>query len=81
MPFCACPAPIQIPLSGTRSGPDYLRQLQQELLAVLAKYEHIDLQQVSVNLDRSGDCDVLELSVYLLSAESARISPAKPLNN
>ena len=51
---------------GTRNtGPDYLPQLQQELLAVLAKYEVIDLQQVSVNLDRSGDCDVLELNIFL----------------
>jgi cell division topological specificity factor len=66
---------------GTRSGPNYLPQLQQELLAVLAKYERIDLQQVSVNLDRSGDCDVLELNVYLPAAESVRISPAKPLDN
>ncbi len=54
---------------GTRSGPDYLPQLQQELLAVLAKYERIDLQQVSVNLDHAGDCDVLELNVFLPSAE------------
>jgi cell division topological specificity factor len=59
---------------GTRSGPDYLPQLQQELLAVLAKYERIDLQQVSVNLDRSGDCDVLELNVFLPAAESARMA-------
>ncbi len=50
---------------GTRSGPDYLPRLQQELLAVLAKYEVIDLQQVQVSLDRAGDCDVLELNVYL----------------
>lgn len=50
---------------GTRVGADYLPQLQQELLAVLAKYERIDLQQVSVKLDRSGDCDVLELEVFL----------------
>lgn len=57
---------------GTRLGPDYLPQLQQELLAVLAKYERIDLQQVSVNLDRSGDCDVLELNVFLPTVESAR---------
>ncbi len=49
----------------TRGGPDYLPQLQQEILAVLAKYEHIDLQNVSVSLDRNGDCDVLELNIVL----------------
>ena len=54
--------------TGTRSGLDYLPKLQQELLAVLAKYEHIDLEHVSVNLDREGDCDVLELNIVLPEA-------------
>jgi cell division topological specificity factor len=49
----------------TRGGPDYLPQLQQELLAVLAKYENIDLQHVSVNLDRTGSVEVLELNIVL----------------
>jgi len=51
--------------ASTRGGPDYLPQLQQELLAVLSKYERIDLQQVSVSLDRTGDRDVLELNIVL----------------
>jgi cell division topological specificity factor len=46
-------------------GPDYLPQLQQELLAVLAKYEKIDLGTVSVTVDKSGDFDVLELNIVL----------------
>jgi cell division topological specificity factor len=48
-----------------RGGSDYLPQLQQELLAVLAKYDVIDLQQVSVNLENHGDCEVLELNIVL----------------
>jgi cell division topological specificity factor len=51
--------------ASTRGGPDYLPQLQQELLAVLAKYETIDLQHVSVKLDKSGETDVLELNITL----------------
>jgi cell division topological specificity factor len=51
--------------SVTREAPDYLPQLQQELLQVIAKYELIDLGQVSVNVDRSGGCEVLELNVVL----------------
>jgi cell division topological specificity factor len=51
--------------ASTRGGPDYLPQLQQELLAVLAKYENIDLQNVSVQLDRSNGCDVLELNIVI----------------
>jgi cell division topological specificity factor len=32
---------------------------------VIAKYELIDLGQVTVNIDRSGGCEVLELNVVL----------------
>jgi cell division topological specificity factor len=45
---------------GTRVGAvDYLPQLQQELLAVIARYEKIDLSNVTVNLDRHGGSEVL----------------------
>jgi cell division topological specificity factor len=59
-----------------RGGPDYLPQLQQELLAVLAKYEHIDLQNVSVKVDQSGDYDVLELNI-VLPEDEAENPPAR----
>jgi cell division topological specificity factor len=52
-------------------GPDYLPQLQQELLAVLAKFEKIDLTNVTVKVDRSGDYDVLELNIILPDESSA----------
>jgi cell division topological specificity factor len=51
---------------------DYLPQLKQELLQVLAKYEKIDLEKVSVNLERNGECDVLELNVVLAETEPPR---------
>jgi cell division topological specificity factor len=51
--------------TGTRGGPDYLPQLQQELLAVISRYEKIDLSHVSVNLDKSGGTEVLELNIVL----------------
>ena len=49
----------------TRNEADYLPKLQQELLQVIAKYEKIDLDQVSVSVDRSNGCDVLELNIVL----------------
>jgi cell division topological specificity factor len=49
----------------TRGGSDYLPQLQQELLAVIARYEKIDLQHVGVRLDSSGGFEVLELNIVL----------------
>ena len=51
-------------------GADYLPQLQQELLAVIARYEKIDLSNVTVNLDHSGGCEVLELNIVLPEAAS-----------
>ena len=49
----------------TNGAPHYLPQLKQELLQVLAKYEKIDLEQVTVNVEKDGDTDVLELNVVL----------------
>ena len=54
--------------AGTRGGADFLPQLQQELLAVIARYETIDLGHVTVNLDKSGGCEVLELNIVLPDA-------------
>jgi cell division topological specificity factor len=51
--------------ASTRGGPDYLPQLQQELLAVLARFERIDMQHVSVSLDRADGREVLELNIVL----------------
>jgi cell division topological specificity factor len=63
--------------SATRPGtaPDYLPQLQQELLAVIARYEKIDLSCVKVNLDRNGGCEVLELNIVLPEGPSAAEPP------
>lgn len=47
------------------SKPDYLPKLQEEILAVIAKYIPINKDQVSVNLERMGDSSVLELNVTM----------------
>ncbi|MFL5306580.1 MAG: cell division topological specificity factor MinE [Polyangia bacterium] len=61
--------------AGTHPSPDYLPQLQQELLAVIARYEKIDLTHVTVNLDKSGGCEVLELNIQLPDAPPAAPRP------
>lgn len=48
-----------------RSTPDYLPKLQEEILAVIAKYVHVSRDQVSVNLERLGDNSVLELNITM----------------
>ncbi len=59
---------LQIIISHERSRrntPDYLPQLQEEILAVIAKYINISRDKVSVNLERMGDSAVLELNVTM----------------
>jgi cell division topological specificity factor len=56
----------------TRGKLQYLSQLKQELLQVLAKYEKIDLEQVTVNVEHNGNCEVLELNVVLSEPETAK---------
>ena len=60
----------------TRGASDYLPQLQQELLAVIARYEKIDLGNVTVNLDKNGECEVLELNIVI--PEAAPTPPSRP---
>ena len=48
-----------------RTTRDYLPKLQEEILAVIAKYVNINRDQVSVNLERMGDNAVLELNITM----------------
>lgn len=48
-----------------RSTPDYLPKLKEEILAVIAKYVHINRDQVTVSLERTGDSAILELNVTM----------------
>lgn len=50
---------------GQRAQPDYLPQLQQELLEVIRKYVQISDDMVQVEVDRNDSCSVLELNVTL----------------
>ncbi len=54
----------------TSSGPDYLPALQKELLAVVSKYTHIDLDDIKINVEKDGDCEILELNIALPEAEN-----------
>jgi cell division topological specificity factor len=59
---------LQIIISHERSQrntPDYLPKLQDEILAVIAKYVNVTRDQVSVNLERMGDSAVLELNITM----------------
>jgi len=58
-----------------RTGPDFLPMLQQELLAVIAKYVDLDDNKVEVKLDRGGDCSTLEVNIELPSPDQIRPKP------
>ena len=47
------------------SSPDYLPALQDELLAVIAKYIHVERDMIKVQLEKHGEYDVLELNIML----------------
>ncbi len=48
-----------------RNQPDYLPMMQQEILSVIRKYVEIADDQVTVQLENSDDCSVLELNITL----------------
>lgn len=49
----------------TRGGPDYLPMMQEELLNVVRKYVEVDQDAVKIQVDREGDCEILELNITL----------------
>lgn len=61
---------LQIILAHERSGrnaaePDYLPELQRELMAVISKYVNINLADIKVNLERQENLEVLEVKIEL----------------
>lgn len=49
----------------TRNGPDYLPMMKEELLLVVRKYIQVEDGAVRIQLDKEGDCEVLELNITL----------------
>ena len=61
---------LQLILAHERSGrnaaePDYLQDLQHDLIAVISKYIKIDIKDIKVNLDRHDNLEVLEVKIEL----------------
>ncbi len=61
---------LQIILAHERSGrspaaPDYLPDLQRELIAVISKYVKINPDDIKVNLERQDNLEVLEVKIEL----------------
>ena len=50
---------------GGRDAPDYLPQLQRELLEVISKYVAINPDDIQIQIDKKDDFEVLELNIVL----------------
>ncbi len=57
--------------NGRTSSPDYLPQLQRELVAVISKYVSINPEDIVVTTERQGDLDVLEVKIELPEGKRA----------
>jgi cell division topological specificity factor len=61
---------LQIILAHERSGrnasePDYLQDLQRDLIAVISKYIKINPNDIKVMMERQDNLDVLEVKIEL----------------
>ena len=64
---------LQIILAHERSGrsaasPDYLPDLQRELVAVISKYVSINADDIKVHLERQDKLEVLDVKIELPDA-------------
>ncbi|MFL0807700.1 MAG: cell division topological specificity factor MinE [Oceanobacter sp.] len=50
------------------NGPDYLPQLEQEIMAVIRKYVPVQEDDITVQLENQGKTSILELNVTLPGA-------------
>jgi len=56
--------------SGSKASPDYLPQLQKELIAVISKYVNINPDDIKVNLERQDTLEVLEVKIEMPQPEA-----------
>lgn len=55
---------------GNGTTPDYLPQLQRELVAVISKYVKIDPNDIKINLDRQDSLEILEVKIEMPQANT-----------
>ena len=55
---------------GDGIAPDYLPQLQKELVAVISKYVKINPDDIKVNLERQDSLEILEVKIEMPQAEA-----------
>ena len=66
---------LQVILQHERSSskdPEMLKNLQREIMQVIAKYVKVDEDQVMVELGQRGDCSILELNVMFTQKKNKK---------
>jgi cell division topological specificity factor len=61
----------------TRGAPDYLPMMRNELLEVIKKYVHVDLDAININFERDSGHEILELSVTLPDGKPSASTKSK----
>ena len=56
---------------GRDDSPDYLPQLQKELIAVISKYVKISPEDITVHLERQDSLEVLEVKIEIPPAAAS----------
>jgi len=55
---------------GNGASPDYLPQLQKELVEVISRYVKINPEDIKVNLDRQDSLEILEVKIEMPQPEA-----------
>jgi cell division topological specificity factor len=66
---------LQVILQHERASskdPEMLKNLQREIMQVIAKYVKVDEDQVMVELGQRGDCSILELNVMFTQKKTEK---------
>lgn len=58
---------------GDSKAPDFLPELQKELLEVISKYVQINPDDIKVNVDRHDSLEVLEVKIEMPQVEARRV--------
>ena len=52
-------------VDGGKPTADFLPAMQQELVAVISKYVHINANDIKVSMEKKGNYEVLEVNIVL----------------
>lgn len=50
---------------GANPAPDFLPELQRELIAVISKYVNVGPDDIKVQLEKQDNCEILEVNITL----------------